>query len=214
MSQKIFSNTTNIDLIIMKPSSLKNIWSSYLDEPVNVIQFYSNKNEKYRIFSNFYLHDQILFEIPECCGKSELINSGRNANFKFNCGEKAIMLCKAAIMKDYSTYDMILSETEPKKIKALGRKVKPWNQEKWENLVCTVAFKVIETKALNCTIFRETLLSTGSNLIAEATRNDRNWGIGIDIGNIDVPFPKRWKGANILGWALMEVRKKIESSTA
>ena len=53
------------------------------------------------------------------------------------------------------------------------------------------------------------LLQTGDTLIAEATRDDRTWGIGIDVGDPLVQIPSRWYGANILGWALMEVRAAL-----
>ncbi len=198
------------DLIIITPNKLKQIWLSYPDEPTKVIQFYSHISGNYRIFSNFYQHHPIPFTIPECCDKLELISSGRCPTFKFNCGEKAIMLCKASVMKDYITYDKILSETIPSRIKALGRQIKPWDQEKWDSLVCTIAFSVIWAKASNHSKFREILLSTENNIIAEATRNDQNWGIGIDMGKEEVEIPRRWRGTNILGWALMETRKKIE----
>ena len=35
------------------------------------------------------------------------------------------------------------------------------------------------------------------------------WGIGIDAGEDDVQTPARWKGTNVLGWALMEARAAL-----
>ena len=45
--------------------------------------------------------------------------------------------------------------------------------------------------------------------MVEATVNDTNWGIGINMGMPDVTIPSKWKGYNILGWALTEVRKTL-----
>lgn len=52
------------------------------------------------------------------------------------------------------------------------------------------------------------LLSTdGSNLV-EASPYDRIWGIGINRS--DAEKGKKWKGQNLLGIALMEVREELK----
>jgi len=53
------------------------------------------------------------------------------------------------------------------------------------------------------------LLGTGHCVIAEMTRNDANWGTGIDIGHESEHHPARWRGTNILGWALMTTRDQM-----
>merc|ERR1712181_50589 len=53
------------------------------------------------------------------------------------------------------------------------------------------------------------LLGTEDWVIAEATSNDRNWGIGLDRGDSRVRNPRQWQGTNMLGWALMEARKAL-----
>lgn len=60
-----------------------------------------------------------------------------------------------------------------------------------------------EVLEVSCTSM---LLATGWKVIAEATRRDRNWGIGINMGDPRCENPSEWRGANLLGWALMEVR--------
>ena len=57
----------------------------------------------------------------------------------------------------------------------------------------------------------QALLSTGNCIIAEATRNDRHWGIGLDTHEPDVQVPSKWQGTNILGWALMRVRERLQA---
>ena len=52
-------------------------------------------------------------------------------------------------------------------------------------------------------------LSDRDALLAEATSRDPNWGIGLDRGHPDVQQPARWRGTNILGWALMEARDEL-----
>ena len=51
------------------------------------------------------------------------------------------------------------------------------------------------------------LLSTGNSTLAEASPRDRIWGIGLNI--TDAYSGKKWKGQNLLGKALMNVRDNI-----
>ena len=53
------------------------------------------------------------------------------------------MLCKAAAMGDYDAYDRILAAAFPAEAKALGRGVHPWDQARWDALVCGVGASVV-----------------------------------------------------------------------
>ena len=55
---------------------------------------------------------------------------------------------------------------------------------------------------------KKTLLATGNAILAEATKNDRNWGIGLNLDHPDLASPRKWQGANILGWSLMEAGRR------
>ena len=46
-----------------------------------------------------------------------------------------------------------------------------------------------------------------NTLIVESAPNDSIWGIGLHIKNNDIYDPMKWKGSNVLGWALMEARE-------
>jgi len=49
-------------------------------------------------------------------------------------------------------------------------------------------------------------LNTKNAAIAETTKRDKVWGIGIDIGDPKATLMRNWNGTNILGWALMVAR--------
>ena len=59
---------------------------------------------------------------------------------------------------------------------------------------------------------RQFLLSTGDSVLVEASPYDTIWGIGIDPENPNVQDPRQWRGQNLLGFALMEVRDEIRRS--
>ena len=48
---------------------------------------------------------------------------------------------KALLMGDEETRAKIMLETEPPKIKGLGRKVKPWDEQKWSAKSEDIAFR-------------------------------------------------------------------------
>ena len=59
------------------------------------------------------------------------------------------------------------------------------------------------------------LLNTDRLILVEASPKDRIWGIGMAENDPNAENPNLWKGLNLLGFALMEVRHrfKIAKST-
>ena len=41
---------------------------------------------------------------------------------------------------------------------------------------------------------------------------DRVWGIGLTANHEDATDPERWRGTNLLGFALMEVRDRLRAA--
>merc|ERR1740139_1421516 len=107
------------------------------------------------------------------------------------------------------SYEAIKNATGPGTAKRLGRRVENFDDATWNRIVCSVAFQVVHQKFSKTEAIRGVLLQTGDKLIAEATRNDKSWGIGVDADDHRVQKPSQWQGANILGWALMEARAAL-----
>ena len=187
----------------MTPDELITIWKSIKGEQ-KVIGFYSHKTGDHTYFSNFSNHP-FYYKIPEDCG----IHSGKTYIIQFS--EKAIMLCKASLMGDNKTFRKIVGAANPTIAKRLGRQVTPFNEELWQKNVCRIAKDVIICKFTSSIGLEKKLLETDNYLLAEATPRDKIWGIGISKNDTNINYPCKWKGSNILGWALMEARYFIKN---
>jgi len=53
------------------------------------------------------------------------------------------------------------------------------------------------------------LLSTGDKILVEASPMDTIWGIGLGKDNEKAQNIAAWRGKNLLGFAVMEVRDEI-----
>ena len=53
------------------------------------------------------------------------------------------------------------------------------------------------------------LLATGDTVLVEASPRDCIWGIGLSQGNPKAQHPDTWRGQNLLGFALMDVREML-----
>lgn len=89
--------------------------------------------------------------------------------------EKAIMMCKAAVMGDNEKYHDIAKSSTPASAKAKGRLVYPFDEDRWKSVVCHVAREVVWQKFSKTPRLAKILLGTGDRIIAEATRRDVVW---------------------------------------
>lgn len=126
---------------------------------------------------------------------------------KYNCAEQFMMYQKAILFGDNEVANEILNETDPKNIKALGRKIKNFNQQEWDENKFEIVIAGNFYKFNQNNELKNILLNTGNEDIAEASPFDKIWGIGIDEKAAE--SGAEWQGENLLGKALMIVRDMI-----
>ncbi len=148
-------------------------------------------------------------KLNESCLSQWWISDFVVENIKYICMEQYMMAGKAMLFKDKEMLNEILKNHDPKTIKALGRKVKNFDESIWiENRVEIVKTGNIEKFSQNENL-KQFLLSTGEKILVEASPFDRVWGIGMGKDNENIYNPLMWKGENLLGFSLMSVREKI-----
>ncbi|MDU6428474.1 MAG: NADAR family protein [Clostridium perfringens] len=129
----------------------------------------------------------------------------------YNCAEKYMMAEKARLFKDYEILEEILSVENQKEIKGLGRKIKNFNEELWNREKYEIVKSGNLAKFSQNENLKEFLLSTGDKIIVEASPYDSIWGIGMGAKDENIEDPTAWKGENLLGFALMEVRDLLNT---
>ena len=152
--------------------------------------YFWKTTDKYGAFSQWYESDFISID-----------------DIKFTCAEQYMMYQKAMLFNDQEIAQEILNEINPKNIKALGRKIKYFDQKLWDDKKLSIVIMGNYYKFSQNISLGSLLLSTGDEDIAEASPLDKIWGIGIDEKSAQAG--EEWKGENLLGKALMIVRNML-----
>ena len=162
-------------------------------------------------FLFFWQPGDIEYE-PECCfGQWQYSEfSGAISMVEdYTCAEQYMMAEKARLFEDEEAEKLIMEAADPKQMKALGRKVKNFREDIWLKLRYSVVLNGNYLKFAQNKSMRDTLLATGDKILVEASPLDVIWGIGHSKNKAEATNPQLWRGLNLLGFALMEVRDEL-----
>ena len=127
----------------------------------------------------------------------------------FSSMEQYMMYRKAICFDDDKVAAQTLATEDVAEIKALGRLVSGYDENLWNGVRQIVVYEGLLAKFYQNPELKERLKSTGSAVLAECAVNDRIWGIGLSMRDPDRFDRTKWKGQNLLGYALMMVREKL-----
>ena len=122
--------------------------------------------------------------------------------------EQYMMHRKALYFGDNAIAEEILSVDDPSEIKALGRKVSNFDSTRWNGVRQIVVYEGLHAKFSQNDDLKAKLKATGDAVLAECARNDLIWGIGLSMED-DISDLSKWRGQNLLGFALMMVRDRL-----
>lgn len=130
---------------------------------------------------------------------------------EFNSSEQMFMYQKAILFQDLEIAEIIVREKDPKRAKALGRKVRNFNAEVWNQHKIKLMYETVYQKFNQNSDLRDQLLCPGfrDKTFVEASPFDKVWGIGMHYDNLDCLEEKNWKGQNLLGKVLTDVKNKL-----
>lgn len=131
-------------------------------------------------------------------------------SISYRTAEHWMMAKKAEFFNDNEVFQKIIAAEKPAEVKALGREVKNFDAVVWEAASFGIVTEGNRHKFSQNKALKSFLLSTGEKVLVEASPSDVIWGIGLPQDAKDATNPHKWRGTNLLGFALMEVRSTLK----
>lgn len=120
--------------------------------------------------------------------------------------EHWMMAQKALLFEDLKIFEKIIDAYKPAEAKELGRYVSGFDEQVWNDN----KYEIVKTGNIHKFNQHEQLanylLNTAERVLVEASPVDRIWGVGLAQDDEDIRNIYAWRGQNLLGFALMEVR--------
>jgi len=132
----------------------------------------------------------------------------------FNCAEQFMMHGKARLFADTAIAAQILTATQPRDHKALGRKVANFDPAIWDREREQIVYAGNHAKFTQNTELLDVLLATRGTTLVEASPRDRIWGIGMAATDPRATDPTQWRGKNLLGKVLTKLRDDLIAARA
>ncbi|MFJ5839590.1 NADAR family protein [Streptomyces shenzhenensis] len=128
---------------------------------------------------------------------------------EYATAEHWMMAEKARLFGDAEAERRVLAAEHPSQAKKAGRLVRDFDESVWERERFRIVVEGSVHKFGAHAGLREFLLNTGGRVLVEASPVDRVWGIGLAADDEAAEDPERWRGPNLLGFALMEARERL-----
>ncbi len=158
---------------------------------MNHIICFHNPDEENGYLSNWY---------PSCFTMDETV---------FSSMEQFMMYRKAICFHDNNIATQILETDGVARIKDLGRRVSGYDENHWNGVRQLIVYEGLLAKFSQNDKLREQLKATGNAVLAECAVKDRIWGIGLSMDDPNRLDRGKWKGQNLLGYALMMARDRL-----
>ncbi|MFJ9348671.1 NADAR family protein [Streptomyces sp. NPDC101237] len=131
---------------------------------------------------------------------------------EYATAEHWMMAGKARLFGDAEAERRIVAAGHPAAAKKAGRLVRNFDEATWQQERFGIVTEGSVHKFAADPDLRAFLLATGDRVLVEASPMDRVWGIGLAATDEAATDPSRWKGLNLLGFALMEARERLRGS--
>lgn len=145
-------------------------------------------------------------EVDKACFSQWFESAFSVGGVTYKTSEHWMMAQKALLFNDKNSYDKIIACHKPGEAKDLGRNIIgfdeiTWNKHRFEIVKLGNIHKFNQNPVL-----ANFLINTHPRILVEASPLDNIWGIGLSQDDEDIKNIYAWKGLNLLGFVLMEVR--------
>lgn len=188
-----------------------NLTSKIMTFPKTIKELRSSLDKK-EAYTYTYFWSGPFSQWYQPCKFSHIDNHGKN--IIYNCAEQYMMAEKARLFNDKTILHKILTNVHPKQQKELGRIVKNYNENTWQNNRIKIVIDGNIAKFSQNLELKEQLLATGESILVEASPVDSIWGIGLNSNHPDSGDPYKWKGLNLLGFCLTTVREFLKQENS
>lgn len=130
---------------------------------------------------------------------------------RYATAEHWMMAAKARLFQDPAAERRAVEAANPALAKKAGRLVRGFDESVWERERYGIVLEGSVHKFGQDPALRAFLLATGERILVEASPMDRIWGIGLAADDERALDPERWRGLNLLGFALTEARDRLRS---
>ena len=158
--------------------------------------------DKYVLFLNSFLSNWYPCKIRWC-------------DNEFHSSEQLFMYLKAQLFDDIKSMEKIKNCSSPAEAKVLGRNVKPFHPTLWEDRK-KIAMRIsVYQKFEQNPKLKELFLSPkfdGKEFV-EGNPKDTIWGVGLHYKDEKIKNKKNWKGLNLLGKTLGDVRMLLQTQS-
>ena len=127
-------------------------------------------------------------------------------NIRYSCSEQYMMAEKARLFGDEEALEKIFKAYHPNQMKLIGSKVNNFNEEIWNKEKNRIVKIGNMAKFSQNPRLKKYLINTKSKILVKTNGYDFIWGIGLAKDDKNIDNPLKWRGDNLLGFILMNVR--------
>jgi ribA/ribD-fused uncharacterized protein len=127
----------------------------------------------------------------------------------YKTAEHYMMAHKARLFNDQEVFERIIRKESPKDVKDLGRQIRNFDSQLWDDHKFQIVRQGNLLKFSQNEELKHFLIQTTTKVLVEASPVDPVWGIGLAEDAPNAQNPSEWRGENLLGFALMEVRDEL-----
>lgn len=126
--------------------------------------------------------------------------------------EQYIMYQKCVLFGDQATVKKVQLTDDPSEQQKLGKLCTGYINGIWAGARQAIAIRGLLAKFTQNADLKEQLLDTKDAYLVECAHSDKIWACGIRLNESERFDAAKWTGQNILGFALMEVRRMLQNS--